>query len=139
VNSNAATPARVRHARRIGFIAWGMLVVLELVWHAGLAPFDPPAVALAVVPLLLPLLALRRPERALLWVGIIALFYFAHGVSDAWTSPAWRIPALIEMVLSVVLIGALGAGVQRRKPRLDRGHAVRMRTERPRSTKHDAA
>lgn len=92
-----------------------MLIVLELVWHVGLVPFDPPAAALAIVPLLLPLLALRRPDRALLWVGIIALFYFAHGVSDAWTSPALRIPALIEVVLSAVLIGALGAGVQRRK------------------------
>lgn len=113
--SDATTPARVRHATRAGFIAWGMLLVLELIWHAWLAPFDPPALALAIVPLLLPLLALHRPHRALLWVGIIALFYFAHGISDAWTTPAWRIPALIEMALSAILIGALGAGVQRRK------------------------
>ncbi|HET7268553.1 MAG TPA: DUF2069 domain-containing protein [Oleiagrimonas sp.] len=113
--SATTTPPRVRHARHAGFAAWAALLVLELVWHLWLAPFDAPALALAIVPLLLPLLALRRPERALLWIGIIALFYFAHGVSDAWVSPAWRIPALIEMLLSVVVIGALGVGVQRRK------------------------
>lgn len=109
-------PARVRHARRTGFVAWAALVVLEIVWHAwGRTPLDAPALALAVVPLLLPLLALRRPARALLWAGIIALFYFVHGASEAWTTPAARVPALLEVVLSVILIGALGAGVQKRK------------------------
>ncbi|HEX7341578.1 MAG TPA: DUF2069 domain-containing protein [Rhodanobacteraceae bacterium] len=109
------TPTRVLRARRAAFIAWAALIVLEILWHAcWQSPIDMPALALAVVPLLLPLLAWRRPHRALLWAGIFAVFYFIHGVSTAWTTPAARIPSLLEVVLSVILIGALGAATQKR-------------------------
>jgi uncharacterized membrane protein len=112
-------PLRVRRAQATGFVAWAALIVLQLLWHAWLAPPArmPVAVALgiAVVPLLLPLLALRRPPRALLLAGMLALFYFCHGVSEAWSAPATRILALVVVALSLLLIGALGAAVQRRK------------------------
>ncbi len=72
--------------------------------------------AITVVPLLLPLLALRDLRRALLWVGILALFYFCHGVAEAWSAPAKCVLALVEIGLTLLLIGALGAGVKR-KPR----------------------
>jgi uncharacterized membrane protein len=73
----------------------------------------PLALSIALVPLLLPLLALRNVRRALLWVGILALFYFCHGVAEAWSAPAERIPALLEIALTLLLIGTLGAGVRR--------------------------
>lgn len=113
----AATATRIRHARRTGFVAWALLILLQPVWHGW---WHPPAqeaalaIGIAVVPLLLPLLAIKRPTRALLWAGILALFYFCHGVSEAWTVPAERVPALLEAALCVVLIVALGAGVQKR-------------------------
>ncbi len=113
----APVPARVRHARHTGFAAWALLALLQVAWHGW---WHPPAqdaalaVAVALVPLLLPLLAIKRPVRALLWAGILALFYFCHGVSEAWTVPAERVPALLEAALCVVLIVALGAGVQKR-------------------------
>ena len=50
----------------------------------------------------------------LLWVGIVALFYFCHGVVAAWAIPAARLPALLEALLCVVLIGALGRDARRR-------------------------
>ncbi|WP_153022950.1 DUF2069 domain-containing protein, partial [Rhodanobacter thiooxydans] len=65
---------------------------------------------------LLPLFALRNVRRALLWVGIPSLFYFSHGVAEAWSSAGERWLAVAEVVLTVLLIGALGAGVKRRKP-----------------------
>ncbi len=111
-----ALRARTRHARHAAFAAWAALLLLECLWHAWWrTPFDPPALALAVVPLLLPLAAMRRPARALLWTAIIAVFYFGHGVSDAWTMPSWRVPALIEAVLSVVLIGAVAVALPGRR------------------------
>lgn len=119
MNVIVATPPRVRHARRIGFIAWAALIVLQLAWYAWLAPPAhlpvTAALGIALVPLLLPLLALHRPPRALLLAGMIALFYFCHGVSEAWTEPTVRGLALLEVALSLLLVGALGAAVQKRK------------------------
>lgn len=100
-------------AMRCGFLAWAGLVILQVAWHAWLAP---PAngqiglaLALTLPPLLLPVLALRRgAKRALLWIGIVSLGYFCHGVVVAWAIPSMRWPALIEVALCVLLIGTLG-------------------------------
>lgn len=98
---------------RLGLIAWAALVVLQPLWYlwlavpaGGAAGF---ALLLTVPPLLLPLFALRRSTaRALLWVGILSLGYFCHGIVAAWAVPSARLPALIEVLLCVVLIGSLG-------------------------------
>ena len=116
----ATTRAPILPVYRVGLVAWALLVVLQLAWHAWL--FPPQSLplslvlALTVVPLLLPLLALRDVRRALLWVGILSLFYFCHGVSEAWSSAGERWLAIAEIVLTVLLIAALGAGVKRRPP-----------------------
>jgi len=105
---------------RVGLAAWAALTVLQLAWHGWLFPAQSMPMALVlgitVVPLLLPLLALRDVRRALLWVGILSLFYFCHGVSEAWSSPGERWLAWLEIVLTLMLIGVLGAGVKRRRP-----------------------
>jgi uncharacterized membrane protein len=114
--SRAVEPLRPVH--RLGLAAWAALLVLQLAWHAWLAPPErlPLGLVLAItiVPLLVPLTALRNPRRALLWVGILSLFYFCHGVSEAWSAPETRALAIVEIVLTVLLIGTLGAGVRRR-------------------------
>jgi uncharacterized membrane protein len=89
------------------------------VWHAWWVPPQRMQVAMALVvavlPLALPTLALRRPVRALLWVGILSLFYFCHGVAEAWpTSPA-RVPALLEILFALAVIAALGVNARRRR------------------------
>ncbi len=117
---SSASRAPILPVYRIGLIAWALLVVLQFAWHAWLVPPQhmPMALLLAitVVPLLLPLFALRDVRRALLWVGILSLFYFCHGVSEAWSSAGERWLAIAEIVLTVLLIAALGAGVKRRPP-----------------------
>ncbi len=99
--------------------AWALLTILQAVWHGWLFPPQVIPVgwvlALTVAPLLLPLFALREARRALLWVGILSLFYFCHGVAEAWSSPAQRGVAMFEIVLTLLLIGALGAGVKRKR------------------------
>jgi uncharacterized membrane protein len=106
--------------QRVGVIAWVGLVLLQPAWYLWLAPpakgIPLFALVLTLPPLLLPLLALRNStRRALLWVGIVALFYFCHGIVAAWVIPAARLPALCEALLCVVLIGALGWDARREK------------------------
>ncbi|MHA6205561.1 DUF2069 domain-containing protein [Dyella soli] len=112
--------APIATSYRVGLASWAALTALQVLWHGWLFPAQvfPVAVALAltVVPLLLPLLAIRDVRRALLWVGILSLFYFCHGIAEAWSSPDERVLALIEIALTLTLIGTLGASVKR-KPR----------------------
>lgn len=111
--------APLRPVYRVGLAAWAALVVLQLIWHAWLLPPERMpltlVLAITVLPLLLPLTALRNVRRALLWVGVLSLFYFSHGVAEAWSSPAERWLGLVEIALTVLLIGALGAGVTRKR------------------------
>jgi uncharacterized membrane protein len=114
-----SSPLRLPREQRLGLFAWALLTVLQAIWHAWLFPPQTIpigwVVALTVAPLLLPLSALRDARRALLWVGILSLFYFCHGVAEAWSSPAERGLAVFEIVLTLLLIGALGAGVKRKQ------------------------
>ncbi len=92
--------------QRIGFAAWAAQAILQIAWHGWLLPPDrmPLVVALliALIPLALPLIV----------AGMVSLFYFCHGVTEAWASPAERTLALIEVALALVLIGSLS-----RKPK----------------------
>jgi len=107
--------------QKLGLAAWAALTVLQPVWHVWLFP---PQIlptwlvlAITVIPLLLPLLALRDVRRALLWVGILSLFYFCHGIAEAWSAPGQRWLAVAETVLTLLLIGTLGASVKRKSKR----------------------
>lgn len=104
--------------QRTGLAAWAGLLLVQVLWYTMYPPVSIPAwvaLALTVPPLLLPLLALPNVTRALLWVGILALFYFCHGVSEAWSSTGDRWLAFIEIALTLLLIGSLGVGVRRRR------------------------
>ena len=105
--------------QRLGLLAWAALIVLQLIWHAWLFPPQQMPVwlvlVITVIPLLLPLLAIRDKRRALLWVGILSLFYFCHGIAEGWSSSSERWLALVEIVLTLLLIGTLGAGVKRKQ------------------------
>jgi uncharacterized membrane protein len=104
--------------KRVGFAAWGALALLQIVWHAWLLPPARMPVAAALlfglVPLALPLLYWRTPSRALLLAGMVCLFYFCHGVAEAYAAPAERIFAGIEIALSVVVILACARMPKRR-------------------------
>ena len=98
---------------RSGFVAAIALLVLEIVWHAWLAPARAdlfgPSLVLAVAPLLPGLwIARSSMRRGVLVCGIVGLFYFAHGVSELWSGSAPRWLAALEVALTLVVIGALG-------------------------------
>jgi len=97
----------------LGAAALALLLLLQLLWHALLQP--PPAsrllptLVLAVMPLLLALwTCLGNLRRGVLIGGIVGLFYFCHGIGVAYADAAARLPALAEVVLTLVVIGALG-------------------------------
>ena len=104
--------------RRIGFTAWSALALLQIVWHAWLLPSArmPIAVALvfALLPLALPLLYWRTPARALLLAGMVCLFYFCHGVAEAYAAPAERVFACVEILLAMLVILACARMPKRR-------------------------
>jgi len=111
------------NSRTLGIAAWIGLIVLHLAWSLWLAPPNGsswPGLALALIPLMLAALALRQSvQRALLWVGVMSLFYFSHGVALVWSEPRARLPAALEVGLCLLLVGALGwqARHYKRKPR----------------------
>ena len=86
------------------------LALFVLKWAWSWVTGGPHAVALGIVStlaLLPPLVGFaRRRVRAPLWAGIVALFYFCHGVADARVHPgAW---GWLELALSVVVVFAAG-------------------------------
>jgi uncharacterized membrane protein len=101
-------------AERIGTMAWGLLIALQFAWYLVLAPPIAGsawlALAIALPLLFVPLLAHEGGwRRVLFWCGVVALFYFCHGVVAARVGgPAARVPAILEALLCVVLIGTVG-------------------------------
>jgi len=102
------------------------LLGLQPVWYLWLAAPQVLPPLFATVLMMLPilpaalLLLLRRPSAGL-WAGIAALFYFSHGVMEAWANPEVRGLALLETALALALVftvswPGLVARRQRAKP-----------------------
>ena len=69
----------------------------------------------ALPPLLLAVPAWRGGRRVGFWAGVLALFWFSHGVMVAWTRPGEALFAWLEIVLSLLIVGAVSwAGLQAR-------------------------
>lgn len=99
---------------------------LLLAWNIWLAPPKVLPVALvllvAVGPLLLPLRGLLRERpRALFWTSLLALFYLAHGMVEAYSNPAERGLAWAEIALSLLLYVGLVWFARVRRQAMKRG------------------
>jgi len=71
----------------------------------------------ASLPLLIPVAGLlRKQHRSMIWGGVILLLYFTAGVTEAWTTPAHRWPALVQVTLVVVYIYAFRERIKAGKP-----------------------
>ena len=111
-----------RNAMRAGMSALVGLLALEAIWHAWLFPpgdHQLSMIALTTLPLAFSIwIGLSNRRRGVLVGGMLCLAYFSHGVSSAYSEPASRALALIEISLSLVVIGALGwdaRGYRRKK------------------------
>lgn len=66
-------------------------------------------------PLLLALGVWLRRGKAAFWAGVLALFWFSHGVMTAWSHPEVAAWAWAELLLALAVIAvASGPGLQRR-------------------------
>ncbi len=96
---------RVMLAAYFGTLAW------QIIWIGLLpSPAGPGNLLLAILaglPLLIPSVGLaRKRHRSMIWAGVILLLYFTAGVTEAWTNPDHRWPALVQVTLTVVYIFA---------------------------------
>lgn len=98
-------------AHRLAAACLLALLVLQWVWHALLMPptnFSALGTSALFSLPLLPALALywRGHRHASFWAAVIALFYFSHGVMEAWSAPEARAVALAEASLAAALVVA---------------------------------
>ncbi len=97
---------KTRYAYWAALAGYFGLLVLLVAWYGWLSP--PHALPISVVlfimtvPLLFPLRGLlhARPYT-FAWASFLALFYFIHGVVEAYSSEEDRYLALLEIVLSL--------------------------------------
>jgi uncharacterized membrane protein len=62
----------------------------------------------AVFPLLLPLKGLLKGSlRSMTWAGYLVMLYLLIGITEAWSNPAQRIPALLQTFLVVVFVASV--------------------------------
>lgn len=57
-------------------------------------------------PLLLLVGVLRGNAKAAFWAGVLGLFWFSHGVMEAYTLADERVYALTEVALAIVIVMA---------------------------------
>ncbi len=95
------------------------LILLQPLWHALLPrPSGAGSWVLATVataPLLLPLKGvLANSLRSMTWAGYLVMLYLVIGVTEAWSNPPQRIPALAQTALVMVFVGSVLAFSRRR-------------------------
>ena len=96
-----------RLAHRLTGAALLALALLFALWfhddrHAAAA-----LLVFALPPLLLAWPAWRGSRRAGFWAGVLALFWFSHGVMVAYTRPPERWFAGLEIALSLLVVVAV--------------------------------
>ena len=89
------------------------LFILLMLWNTILVPSKHLPVALVllivVTPLLIPFKGLLNADlKSCTWMTYISLFYFTHGVAEAYTTPAEFYYGIAEVVFSLLL--CVGAG-----------------------------
>lgn len=99
-----------RHAAAAALCGYFALLILWVVWATLLAPLHHAPTALVLSAGTLPLLPWLRGllydrRSAYMWLGLISLGYFIHGIGAA-TDDGNRVPALLEVGFSLLLFGA---------------------------------
>jgi len=90
----------------LGYLA---LLILQTIWHALLpSPHGAESWWLALAataPLLFPLKGIIEGNiRNMTWGGYLLVFYLVVGITEAWSNPPQRLPALVQTALVTVCI-----------------------------------
>lgn len=98
--------------RWLTLAGYGLLILLLVMWYGVWSPSSLPVglvLFFLLLPLMFPLLGMIRGKiYTHAWMSMLILFYFVHGVGEAWTTPEDRSYAVAEIILSlVVYIGSM--------------------------------
>ena len=96
----------MKSSRVVLALALFALSVLFSLWFHESASWIALTVFFTLPPLLLLVGVLRRNAKAVFWTGVLGLFWFSHGVMEAYAVPAERGYAVTELVLAIVVIVA---------------------------------
>jgi uncharacterized membrane protein len=80
------------------------LAGLYVAWFHADADAVAALLVFALPPLLLAVPAWRGGRRARFWAGVLALFWFSHGVMTVWAHPEDALPAWLETILALLVI-----------------------------------
>lgn len=76
-----------------------------------------PLALAAALPLLLPLRGLLQGSlRSMTWAGYLVMLYLVIGITEAWSNPAQRIPALTQTLLVIVFVASVLIFSRPKKP-----------------------
>ncbi len=98
------------------------VLILQPLWHGVLpAPVGKQSWLLALfatLPLLFPLRGILAGKMSsMTWGGYLLVIYFVIGVMEAWSNPPERVPALLQITLTVLYVTCLVLLAQRwRRP-----------------------
>jgi uncharacterized membrane protein len=91
------------------------LAALFAVWFAHDRHWLASQLVFTAPPLLLALGVVTGRGKAMFWAGVLALFWFSHGVMSAWSHPETAHFAWLELLLALAVIGVSSApGLRRR-------------------------
>ena len=98
--------------RWLTLAGYGLLILLLVLWYGVWSPSTLPVglvLFFLLLPLMFPLVGMIRGKiYTHAWMTMLILFYFIHGVGEAWTTPEDRIYAIAEIILSMVIyIGSI--------------------------------
>lgn len=93
-------------AHRVLGVALLALALLYLAWFHDDRDAAAALLVFALPPLLLAVPAWRGGRRAGFWSGVLALFWFSHGVMHAWAHPEGAAYAWAAIVLSLAVVAA---------------------------------
>ena len=89
-----------------GYFGIWLLLPAWYLWLAPATGLPRTFIAFLLIPLLFPLPGLVRGRvYTYKWSLFLSLLYFLHGVGEAWTVPAERLYAGLEVGLSVLWFG----------------------------------
>lgn len=87
-------------------VALFALSVLFSLWYHDSSLRVAAMVFFTLPPLLLLVGVLRGNAKASFWAGVFGLFWFSHGVMEAYAAPHERTFALLEIFLALVIVVA---------------------------------
>jgi uncharacterized membrane protein len=91
------------------------LAAVFAVWFAHDRHWLASQLVFTAPPLLLALGVVTGRGKAMFWAGVLALFWFSHGVMSAWSHPETAHWAWLELLLALAVIGVSSApGLRRR-------------------------